>query len=347
MPEPELLIKQACLLVYDSSVMMNSIKGDVNRAPAQNEPRRPIVVFIIGPTASGKTELAVRLAGRFAMEVISADSRQVYRRLDIATAKPDRRQQGFVKHWLIDIIEPSEDYNVALYQREANECIRTIQGAAKLPVVVGGSGMYLRALTEGYKFPAVPPQSSMRMELERRALAVGAPALHHELAEVDPDAAKSIHPHNLRRVIRALEVYRTTGRPFSELGRTTGPAFLPLIVGLHFERDALYRRIDLRVDRQVEAGLVEETRRLIQERIDLEKPAFSSLGYREIASYLRGDCSLEDAVQRIKFAVHRYARQQLTWFRRWPGDVTWLAGDDPELVSKATSLVERSVVRGT
>ena len=325
---------------------MDSINANVNRPPVQLDARRPIVVFIIGPTATGKTELAVQLAGDFAMEVISADSRQVYRRLDIATAKPDRRQQGIVKHWLIDIIEPNDDYNVALYQREANECIRTIQGEAKLPVVVGGSGMYLRALTEGYNFPSVPPQSSIRVELERRALARGTPALHRELAEVDPEAANSIHPNNLRRVIRALEVYRTTGRPFSELSRTTGPGFLPLIIGLNFDRDALYRRIDLRVDRQVEAGLVEETRGLTQEGIDLGRPAFSSLGYRDITSYLQGDCSLDEAVQRIKFAVHRYARQQLTWFRRWPGDVTWLAGDDPELVSKAKSLIVRSVVNG-
>ena len=323
---------------------MDSIQGNVNRAPDEPDARRPIVVFIIGATASGKTELAVQLAGRFAMEVISADSRQVYRRLDIATAKPDRRQQEVVRHWLIDIIDPNEDYNAALYQRAANEYIRTIRGEGKLPFVVGGSGMYLRALVEGYRFPSVPPQSSMRLELEQRALAQGIPALHSELAEVDPEAANAIHPHNLRRVIRALEVYRTTGRPFSELARTTRPDFQTLIIGIHFDRDALYRRIDLRVDRQVEAGLVDETHRLIQEGIDLRRPAFSSLGYREIVDHLRGDCSLEDAVQRIKFAVHRYARQQLTWFRRWKGEVTWLAGDDPSLVPKATSLIEQAVV---
>ncbi len=323
--------------------MMDSIQGNVNPGPAQRKGRRPIVVFIIGATASGKTELAVQLAGRFAIEVVSADSRQVYRRLDIATAKPDPRQQRAVRHWLIDIIEPSEDYNVAFYQRAANERIRNIRAEDKIPFVVGGSGMYLRALVEGYEFPSVPPQSSLRLELEQRARELGAPALHRELAEVDPEAAKAIHPHNLRRIIRALEVYRTTGRPFSELARTTGPEFLPLLIGIHFDRDALYRRIDLRVDRQVEAGLADETRRLLQEGIDLQRPAFSSLGYREIADHLRGDCSLEEAVQRIKFAIHRYARQQLTWFRRWKGDVTWLAGDDPELVPKAASLIERAV----
>ena len=324
--------------------MMNSIKSNVNCGPVQHEARRPTVVFIIGATATGKTELAVQLAGRFAMEVVSADSRQVYRRLDIATAKPDRCQQETVRHWLIDTTEPNEDFNVALYQRAANGSIRTIRDEGKIPFVVGGSGMYLRALVEGYKFPSVPPQSSIRLELEQRALAQGTPAVHRELAEVDQEAASAIHPHNLRRVIRALEVYRTTGRPFSELARTSRPDFLPLIIGIHFERDTLYRRIDLRVDRQVEAGLVEETRRLVEEGVDLRRPAFSSLGYREIAAHLRGECSLEGAVQRIKFAVHRYARQQLTWFRRWKGEVTWLAGDDPQLVPKAISLIERSVV---
>ena len=326
--------------------MMNSIQGNVNCDLAQEDPKRPVVVFIIGATASGKTDLAVRLAGRFAMDVVSSDSRQLYRRLDIATAKPDERQRKKVRHRLIDIIEPSEDYNVALYQRAANENIRIIRCEGKLPFVVGGSGMYLRALVEGYQFPSVPPQSSMRRELEQRALAQGTQALHRELAEVDREAANAIHPHNLRRVIRALEVYRTTGRPFSKLARTSRPDFLPLIIGLHFDRDALYRRIDLRVDRQMEAGLADETRRLMEEGIDLRRPAFSSLGYREIAAHLRGDCSLEDAVQRIKFAVHRYARQQLTWFRRWKRDVAWLAGDDPELLTKVTSLIEQSVFDG-
>ncbi len=325
--------------------MGKSFGTEAGQTPAdKNTDRRPLVVAIIGPTAAGKTDLAVGLAGRFDMEVVSADSRQVYRRLDIATAKPTSEQQAAVRHRLIDIIAWQGDYNIALYQRDAMSCIAAIQLAGKLPVIVGGSPLYLRALLDGYQIPPAAPQPALRAELERRAATEGNEALYQELKAADPAAAARIHPHNVRRVIRALEVYQTTGRPFSELTAVSPPDFAALIIGLHFEREQLYDRIDQRIDRQIAAGLVDETGRLLAEGVDFNRPALSSLGYREIAAYLHRDCSLEEAVQRTKYETHRYARHQLTWFRRWKREIHWLAGDDPGLLQKTSALIKSALI---
>jgi len=274
------------------------------------------VVAIVGPTSVGKTATAIRLAREFAGEVVSADSRYLYRGMDIGTDKPTLAERQGVPHHLVDVVDPRDEYSLALFQRDAQRAIEEIHARGKLPIVAGGTPLYLRALLEGWRIPPAPPNPELRAQLELRARREGPEVLHRELATVDPAAAARIPPENVRRVIRALEVFVTTGRRMTELEGKEPPDWRTLWIGLTMPREELYRRIDARVERQIARGLVEEVRQLLAAGVPPTAPAMTALGYRQIVAYLEGKTSLEEAIARIKYDTHRYARHQLTWFRR-------------------------------
>jgi len=281
------------------------------------------LIAIVGPTAVGKTETAIRLAERIGGAIVSADSRQVYRHMDIGTAKPTPEQRARVPHYLIDIVEPDEVLSLAHYQSGAYAAIDDIFAHGKQPLLVGGTGLYVRAVTEGLRIPAVPPDPELRAELEARAARQGKAALYAELQHVDPAAAARIDPRNVRRTIRALEVYRLSGARFSELGQIHPPPYRVVRLGLNLPRPLLYARIDARVDAMIAAGLVEETRWLAQ-RYDWSLPSMSGLGYRQIGAYLRGDVSLAEAIAAIKRDTRRFVRRQANWFRPFDPQIRWL-----------------------
>lgn len=280
------------------------------------------LIAIVGPTAVGKSALAIHLAQVFGGEIVSADSRQVFRSMDIGTAKPSPEERALVPHHLIDVVDPDQDFTVALYQEMAIRAIEDIQRRGRLALLVGGSGLYVRALVEGFRIPHVPPDAELRRRLEEKAASEGYMALYEELKWIDPTAAQRIDPRNVRRVIRALEVFRTTGLPFSQL-QVSSPlsqSLRILTLGLTTAREDLYRRIDSRVDRMMEQGLAQEVKGLLKRGYSLDLPAMSGLGYKQIGQYLKGEVDLSKAVQRIKYETHRFARHQYAWFR--PNDET-------------------------
>jgi tRNA dimethylallyltransferase len=285
-------------------------------------------VVVVGPTAVGKSALALALAETVGGEIVGADSRQVYRYMDIGTAKPTAGERARVPHHLIDVVNPDQDFSLAQYQGMAYAAIEDIHRRGRVPLLVGGSGLYVWAVVRGLRVPAVPPNPEMRRELEERARTEGPATLHQELERLDPVAASRIDPRNLRRVIRALEVTKATSQPFSHLGQETPPPYDILIIGLTLPRAELYRRIDQRVDRMVEAGLVEEVRGLLARGYGLELPAMASPGYREIGMYLEGRLSLEEAVARTKTATHRVARHQYAWFSPKDPRIRWFQAEE-------------------
>lgn len=284
--------------------------------------RSPLIV-IVGPTAVGKTQLAVRLGAELGGEIVSADSRQIYRGLDIGTAKPTARQQQRVPHHLIDIIDPDEKFTLALYQEMACAAIDDILAGGKVPLLVGGAGLYVRAVVENWEVPRVAPDERLRAELYRQAEEEGAESLHARLREVDPLAAERIEAHNVRRVVRALEVYLVSGTPISRLRGKRPSPYRSLQIGLTMKRAELYRRIDRRVDDMIEAGLVEEVRSLVERGYSPDLPAMSGLGYGQIGRYLRGEISLEETIGRIKYDTHRFVRHQYNWFRLNDERIHW------------------------
>lgn len=294
-----------------------------------SEIQSPLVV-IVGPTAVGKTRLALRLAAELGAEIVSADSRQVYRGMDTGTDKPTAEERQRVPHHLVDIVNPDEEFTLARYQDMAYAAIDDVLARGRVPLLVGGTGLYIKAVVEGWSIPRVRPNEALRTELYREAEVKGGVALHARLRQVDPAAAEKIEPRNVRRVIRALEVYLETGRPISELQRRRPPPYRVLQIGLTMERAALYQRIDQRVDRMIETGLVEEVRGLVEQGYGYELPAMSGLGYRQVGSYLRGEISLEEAIRLIKRDTRRFVRQQYNWFRLDDEEIRWFqALDDP------------------
>lgn len=282
------------------------------------------LIVILGPTASGKTELALKLAKKFDGELVNADSRQVYKEMDIATnkvsgAKVEKKDIGGetvyltddVPTHLLDLVSPDENFSLADYKEAALRRIDEIRSRGKLPILVGGTGLYISTIVDNLDIPKAPPDEKMRIELEKKDTA----ELFDELKKIDPASAASIGPSNKRKIIRALEVCRTTGLPFSTQQKKGEPLFSILQIGIEIDRKKLYEKIDKRVDEMVRAGLVEETERLIK-KYSAELPAMSGIGYKEIGSYLRKEIPLEEAVQRIKFHTHQYARRQMTWFKR-------------------------------
>ena len=298
----------------------------------------PPLVAIVGPTASGKSALALRLCHAFDGEIVTADSRQVYRRMDIGTDKPSVHEREHVPHHMIDLVDPDEPYTLALYQSEAYKVIDDIIGRGKVPVFAGGTPLYLNAVLEGWTIPRVEPDMTLRAELEAEAANVGPEALHERLRSLDPAAAEGILRSNTRRIVRALEVIAVTGRTISSQQGKVPPPYRMLVVGLDAPRERLYERIDARVDAQVERGLVGEVESLHQSGYSFDLPSMSGLGYRQIGDYLQGKATLPEAVQRIKWDTHAFCRHQGNWFRRMKS-AHWLDVSDTDPFDNAHGIV--------
>jgi tRNA dimethylallyltransferase len=273
------------------------------------------LLVIVGPTAVGKTALSLRLAESLRGEVVSADSRLFYRGMDIGTAKPTPEERARIPHHLIDIAAPDETIGLAEFQERAYVAIDDVHARDRLPLFVGGTGQYVRAVVEGWRIPRVPPHPALRTELEAQAGREGAEALHARLAQLDPVAAERIDPRNVRRVTRALEVCIVTGQPISEQQRKQPPPYRILQIGLTMERTTLYARVDRRVDAMMAAGLEDEVRRLVEAGYEWDLPAMSGLGYVQFRPYFEGQASLEEVVQEVKRATRRFIRRQYNWFR--------------------------------
>ena len=300
------------------------------------------LLAIAGPTAVGKSRLALHLAEALEGEIVNADSRQVYRYMDIGTAKPSQEEQALVPHHLIDIVNPDEAFSLAQYQQLAYRAIEDIQQRNKLSILAGGSGLYLWSVVDGWRIPGVAPDPGFRHNLEEKVARIGKDELYRELARVDPVAAQRIDPRNVRRMIRALEVYREAKIPLSQLQLKTKPPFNTLIIGLTTDRTELYRRTDLRVDEMIKRGLVDEVKGLLDRGYSFTLPAMSGIGYKQIGMYLRGELTLAAAVEKIKFETHRFARHQYSWFRLKDDRINWfdIQGDmDSQVIARVSKFI--------
>lgn len=307
------------------------------------ESYKPRVIAIGGPTASGKTALSIALARRFLGEVISADSMQIYRGLDVGTAKATRAEQAEAVHHLLDIRDPQETFSVAEYVKMADACIQDITARKKLPLVVGGTGLYISSLLEGISFTEQKSDMALRAALQSRAEKEGILPLYHELQQIDPEAAAKIHPNNQGRVIRALELYQLTGKTMTQQKADSRPPQAPyrsLVFCLGAgERSALYERIDRRVDAMLQSGILPEAEQVWKHR-EQYRTAAQAIGYKEFFPYFEGTAALEECAQKLKQASRNYAKRQLTWFRRMPG-VHWLDMTLPGEEQKALELVQK------
>ncbi|MXX83179.1 MAG: tRNA (adenosine(37)-N6)-dimethylallyltransferase MiaA [Chloroflexi bacterium] len=281
------------------------------------------LLILLGATGVGKTRLAIQLARRLEGEIIGADSRQIYRYMDIGTAKPSPAQQALAPHHLINMVAPDHNLSLAEYQDAANRVIADCQRRGKLPMLVGGSGQYISAVEEGWSIPRVPPDANLRAELETFAEQHSPVALHERLRQVDPAAAESIHPNNIRRVIRALEVQMLTGAPISQLQIKRPPPWHIFRLGLQLPREILYPRVDARVDAMIAAGFVEEVARLLEMGFHRRLPSMSGLGYGELAAHLLDGIALDKAIERTKFRTHDFIRRQDVWFRGHDNGTVW------------------------
>lgn len=292
----------------------------------------PKILVIVGPTASGKTRMAVKLAQRHNGEVISADSMQIYRTMDIGTAKPTQEEMGGIPHHMIDVADPEEDFSVARYVEMAARCVDDVLARGKLPIVAGGTGLYIDSLLSGRTFAPFSPDSALRGELERELAEKGGQAMLEALAQVDPEAAQRLHPNDHKRIVRALEVYRSTGKTITQHNRETQaipPRYDALTIGLAFQdRQAMWRRIDQRVDEMVAAGLEDEVRRLLTSGISPKCTAMQAIGYKEFTQALSGEMTWQEAADVVKLRSRQYAKRQLTWFGRNP-NTRWVRWDDP------------------
>lgn len=284
--------------------------------------RRPVIV-VLGPTGIGKTHTAIAIAQALNGEIIGADSRQVYRYMDIGTAKPTAAERAAAPHHLIDVVLPDDNLSLERYQRLAYALIDKLHQDDKLPLVVGGTGQYITAVVEGWAIPEVPPNDPLRAELETLAAEKGAVALHQRLMSVDPDSAQRIHPNNIRRVIRSLEVYYATGQPFSALQQKSPPPYDFLQLGLMMDRASLKIRNEKRIDGMMGQGFLEEVRSLLAMGYAPALPSMSGLGYAQLAAHLRDEVSLDEAIQQTKTATHDFVRRQMTWFRGHDNGILW------------------------
>ncbi|GAC1405442.1 MAG: tRNA (adenosine(37)-N6)-dimethylallyltransferase MiaA [Ktedonobacteraceae bacterium] len=291
---------------------------------------KPPLIVVLGPTASGKSSLGIALAQRFHGEIVSADSRQVYRKLDIGTAKVTRAEQALVPHHLLDIVEPNDTYTVSQFQHDSIVAINTILARQHLPILLGGSPHYIQVVVDNLDMPQVAPQPALRAQLEQRPLS----DLLRELQECDPTSFATIDHNNPRRVIRALEVCIATGKPFSEQRGLAHPLYSPLMLGIQWPRDVLYRRIDARVDERMQQGMVQEVQSLLNAGISHERLEALGLEYRFVDRWLRGAfTSEEQMVERLKYAIHDFTRRQLTWFRR-DSRIVWIDGDNGDTMAQ-------------
>lgn len=279
--------------------------------------KKPLVV-IVGPTAVGKTDVSILVAERMGGEIVSADSMQIYKFMNIGTAKPTSEEMKDVKHHMIDIVEPWQDFSVAQFQRQARGCIEDIHSRGRLPVVVGGTGLYISSIIYDLDFTNTVSDQRFRAELQKLARERGKEYLYEWLKRVDPSTAKRLHVNDLRRVIRALEVYHCSGKPMSEYntGMRDAALYNPVIFGLTLPREELYRKIEKRVDRMMDEGLVDEVKGLLERGCTREMVSMQGLGYKEVIGYLEGEYSLSEAVELLKRNTRRFAKRQFTWFKR-------------------------------
>ena len=302
---------------------------------------KPRVVAVGGPTASGKTALSVALARAFDGEIINADSMQIYKNLDVGTAKPSAEERQGIPHYLLDFLPPETPYSVADFTAAADPLIRDITARGRLPLVVGGTGLYITSLLSGMAFAPEKTDPAIRARLQARADTEGGAALYAELQRIDPDYAAQVHPNNLPRVIRALELFEATGRRMSDQRREARPAEAPyhaLCLCLTCrDRAVLYSRIDRRVDEMVENGVLDEARQVYDHR-DAYRTAAQAIGYKEFFPYFEGTASLTECTERLKQATRNYAKRQLTWFRR-QNDAVWLYLDEEDATERACTLV--------
>lgn len=298
-------------------------------------PLRPPLVIIAGPTAVGKTSLSIRLAKKFGAEIINADSRQIYKKLDIGTAKPTKEEQSEVPHHLVDLINPDEHFNAARFAELARSKIVEINQRGKRVFVVGGTGLYIKALVHGL-FPAPPSDKTTKEQLVKEAEIYGLSFLYEKLKKVDPVSAQKIHPNDKQRIVRALEVYYLTGEPISKLQeqhRFETRQYETLKIALYRPREELYDRINRRVLQMIDQGLLEEVKSLLLEGYSPELNSMTSIGYQHIARYLKGEISLERAIELLQRDTRRYAKRQITWFK---GDkeYIWLRPDEYDEIER-------------
>ena len=302
---------------------------------------KPRVVAVGGPTASGKTALSVALARAFDGEIINADSMQIYKNLDVGTAKPSAEERQGIPHYLLDFLPPETPYSVADFTAAADPLIRDITARGRLPLVVGGTGLYITSLLSGMAFAPEKTDPAIRARLQARADTEGGAALYAELQRIDPDYAAQVHPNNLPRVIRALELFEAAGRRMSDQRREARPAEAPyhaLCLCLTCrDRNVLYRRIDLRVSRMVDAGILQEAEWVWRNR-DTFRTAAQAIGYKEYFPYFEGTQTQAECTEKLKQATRNYAKRQLTWFRN-QNDAVWLYVDEDDVLAKATALV--------
>lgn len=313
---------------------------------------KPPLIILTGPTAAGKTELSIQLAKAVGGEIISADSMQVYRGMDIGTAKITKEEQQGVRHHLIDILDPKEDFHVVKFQEMAKAAIKEIYSRGHIPILAGGTGFYIQAVLYDIDFDE-KEETALRKELEERAAKEGAESLHEELSRVDPKAAQEIHANNVKRVIRALEFYCQTGKRISEHNeeqREKEAAYRSAYFVLTMDRKRLYERIDRRVDLMLAQGVAEEVKRLWEEGVPENATSMQGIGYKEFFPYLKGECSLEEAVYILKRDTRHFAKRQLTWFRR-ERDVLWIdkdqyLGEEEILAYMLEVLKEQQIIGG-
>lgn len=295
------------------------------RGLPKGEGNRPPLILIVGPTAVGKTEISIRLAERHPSggEIVSADSRLFYRGMDIGTAKPTTEEQARLPHHLIDIADPDETLSLAVFQRKARDVIEDIHTRNKLPFLVGGTGQYVRAVTEGWIPPQVAPNPELREDLEKWKVERGKYWLYEKLKDSDPEAAEKIDPRNVRRTIRALEVIMTTGKKFSEQrGQGDSPYHL-ITVGLMRPREELYQRVDERIEMMFAEGFIEEVKQLLDKGYSPSLPTMSAIGYRECVSVIQGELTEEQAKVQIRRATRVYVRRQANWFKESDPNIRW------------------------
>ena len=289
---------------------------------------KPKVVVIVGPTASGKTAVSIELAKKINGEIISADSMQIYKYMDIGTAKPTLDEMQGIKHYMLDVVMPDETFNVAKYKSMAESAIEEILKKGKVPIIVGGTGLYINTLVDGIEFADVPCDEEYRNELIEKGYREGAMSIYKELEKVDSESAKKIDPNNIRRVARALEIYKVTGKTKTQLDIESRKEvkYDYRLFGMEWDRETLYDIIDLRVDKMIEAGLIDEVRN-VTEKFKISNTAVQGLGYKEVIEFLNGNISYEEMIEKLKLETRHYAKRQLTWFRR-DKRIKWIKPDE-------------------
>ena len=305
----------------------------------------PPLVALIGPTGVGKTLGAVELAEQIGAEIISADSRLLYRGMDVGTAKPSPELRRRVAHHLIDVADPEQVWSLADYRQAALQAIQEVHGRRKLPVLVGGTGQYITAILEGWSPPMGAADPVMRRELEAFAVEHGPAGLHRRLQQVDPARAAALDPRNVRRVVRALEVYQLTGRPASELQGQSSPEFRSLWLGLSLPRPVLYRRIDDRIRRMLQGGLLDEVRSLLERGLTPDHPSMSAIGYRQVAEHLLGEKTLVEAEADMRRLTRKFIRRQANWFKPDDERIHWFVADE-QVVSRMADRVKAWLAEG-